>query len=55
VAFFPDSITEENKYGYFMQDSAITPNYPINILNEVFEDRVVSGRLCPARSPDLNP
>jgi hypothetical protein len=55
---FFESITEEEKtYGYFMQDGATghTGNYSINVLNEVFEDRLISGGLWPARSPDLNP
>jgi inhibitor of nuclear factor kappa-B kinase subunit alpha len=53
-----ENITEEEKtYGYFMQDGATahTVTYSINILNEVFEDRVISCGLWPARSPDLNP
>jgi hypothetical protein len=55
---FFDSITEEeNTYGYFRQDGATahTATYSINVLNEVFEDRLVSRGLWPARSPDLNP
>jgi inhibitor of nuclear factor kappa-B kinase subunit alpha len=40
-----------------MQDSATahTTTYSINVLNEVFEDRLISRGLWPARSPDLNP
>jgi hypothetical protein len=37
-----ESITEEEKmYGHFTQDSTAshTDTYPINVLNEVFEDR----------------
>jgi hypothetical protein len=39
-----------------MQDGATahTDAYSINVLNEVFEDRLISRRLRPARSPDLN-
>jgi hypothetical protein len=53
-----DSITEEeNTYGYFMQDGATanTDTYSINVLNEVFENRLISRGLWPARSPDFNP
>jgi hypothetical protein len=40
-----------------MQDGATahTATYSINDLNKVFEDRLISHRLWPARSPDLNP
>jgi hypothetical protein len=40
-----------------MQDSATahTANYTDMVLNEVLEERVVSHRLWPARSPDLHP
>jgi inhibitor of nuclear factor kappa-B kinase subunit alpha len=45
------------RHGYFMQDGATahTTTYSINVLNEVFENRVISRGLWPARSPDLNP
>jgi hypothetical protein len=48
---------EEKAYSYFMQDgdTAHTATYSINVLNEVFEDRLISRGLWPARSPDLNP
>jgi hypothetical protein len=55
---FFGSIAEEDKTcGYFMQDGATahTATYPINVLNEVFENRLISRELWPARSPDLNP
>jgi hypothetical protein len=44
------------RQGYFIQDGATahTANYSINILNEVFEDRLISCRFWPARSPNLN-
>ena len=44
-------------YGYFMQGGATphTGNYSIAFLHEVFEGRMVSHRLQPARSPGLNP
>jgi inhibitor of nuclear factor kappa-B kinase subunit alpha len=35
--------------------TAHTATYSINVLNEVFEDRLISCGLWPARSPDLNP
>jgi hypothetical protein len=40
-----------------MQDgtTAHTAIYSINVLNEVFEDRLISCGLWLARSPDLNP
>jgi hypothetical protein len=31
------------------------PLYSINVLNKVFENRLISRGLWPARSPDLNP
>lgn len=42
---------------YFMQDggTAHTASYSIHVLNEVFEDRLMSCRLWHARSPVLNP
>jgi hypothetical protein len=55
---FFGSITEEEKtYGYFMQCGATahTATYSINVLNEVFLNRLVSCGLWPARSPDLYP
>jgi hypothetical protein len=40
-----------------MQDGATahTATYSINVLNEVFEYRLISRGLWPARSPDFNP
>jgi hypothetical protein len=40
-----------------MQDGATanTTTYSINALNEVFEGRLISRGLWPARSPDSNP
>jgi hypothetical protein len=48
---------EEKTYGYFMQDGATAhiATYSIHVLNEVFENRLISRGLWPARSPDLNP
>jgi hypothetical protein len=50
-------IWEEEKEVYFMQNgtTAHTANYSIHVLNKAFEDRLISRRLWPARSPDLNP
>jgi hypothetical protein len=40
-----------------MQDGATahTAIYSIYVLNQVFEDRLISRELWPTRSPDLNP
>jgi hypothetical protein len=40
-----------------MQDGATAhaATYSINVLKEVFEGRLISSGLWPARSPDLNP
>jgi hypothetical protein len=48
---------DEMMYSYFMQecDTAHTPNFSINVLHEVLEDRLISGRLLPEMSPELNP
>jgi hypothetical protein len=45
--FFGSIIEEEKTYGYFMQDGATahTATYSINVLNEVFEDRLISHGL----------
>jgi hypothetical protein len=50
-------MAEEKIYGYFMQDGATTNtvHYIINVTNKVSEDRLISHRLWPARSPDLHP
>jgi inhibitor of nuclear factor kappa-B kinase subunit alpha len=54
---FLRALWKKKRHGYFMQDGATahTATYSINILNKVFEDRLISRRLWPARSPDLNP
>jgi hypothetical protein len=55
---FAGALRKKKKtYGYFMQDGATahTATYSINVLNEVFENRLISRRLWPARCPDLNP
>jgi hypothetical protein len=48
---------DEMMYGYFMQecDIAHTANYSINVLHEVFEDRLISCRPLPEIPPELNP
>jgi hypothetical protein len=55
--FFESIKDEEKTYDCFIQDGATahTADYSINVLNEVFEDRLISRGLWPARSPDLNP
>lgn len=53
---FSESITkEENTYAHFMQDDGaiILSTYIINILTKVFEDRQISHKLWPFRSPGL--
>jgi hypothetical protein len=47
----------EKVYGHFEQYSATAHNasYSIQVLHEVFDDRVVSLGLWPPRSPDINP
>jgi hypothetical protein len=54
---FSGALRKKKGHGYFMQDGATahTATYSINVLNEVFENRLISHRLWPARSPDLNP
>jgi hypothetical protein len=54
---FSGALQKKKIHGYFMQDGAIahTAIYSINVLDEVFEDRLISRGLWPARSPDLNP
>jgi hypothetical protein len=53
---FSEALRNKKRHGYFMQDGATThtATYSINVLNEVFEDRLMSPGLWPARSPDLN-
>jgi hypothetical protein len=50
------TLQKKKRHGYFVQDSATaqTVTYSINVLNEVFQEILLSGRLWPARSPDLN-
>lgn len=52
--FFQELTEEERSNGYFMQDNATahTANRSMEVIREVFEDRVVN---YPPRSPDLNP
>jgi hypothetical protein len=42
---FLGTIIEEEKMWLFLQDDA-TANYFINILSEMFEDGLISRRLC---------
>jgi hypothetical protein len=48
---------EGKTYDHFIQDGATahTANYSINALNKVFEKQLISDRLWPSRSSDLNP
>jgi hypothetical protein len=56
--FFPE-LTEEEPYGFFQQDLATAHTARTRIfmqaLSYVFEDRIISSGIWPARSPDLNP
>jgi inhibitor of nuclear factor kappa-B kinase subunit alpha len=54
---FSGALWKKKIHGYFMQDGATahTATYSINVSNKVFEDRLISCGLWPARSPDLNP
>jgi hypothetical protein len=46
---------EEENSSYFIQAyTGHTATYSNNALNEVYEDRLISFTLWPARSPDLN-
>jgi hypothetical protein len=54
---FLTALWKNKRHGYFMQDGATahTAAYSINVLNKMFEDRLISRGLWPARSLDLNP
>jgi hypothetical protein len=54
---FSGALPKKKRHSYFMQDGATahTATYSKNVLNEVFEKRLISRGLWPARSPDLNP
>jgi hypothetical protein len=41
---FSGALRKKKRYGYFMQDGATahTATYTINVLNEVFENRLIS-------------
>jgi hypothetical protein len=54
---FSGVLRKKKRHGYFMQDGATahTATYSINVLNEVFESRLISRGLWPARPTDLNP
>jgi hypothetical protein len=51
------ALQEKERHGYFIQDSATahTADYSIKVLNKVAEERMISHRLWPVRSPDLYP
>ena len=54
--FFSELTEEEKTFGFFQQDGATahTANDSMNVLQSVFEDRIISRGLWPARSPDLS-
>jgi hypothetical protein len=53
---FSGALRKKKRHCYFIQDGATahTATYSINVLNEAFENRLISRGLWPARSPDLN-
>jgi hypothetical protein len=55
-SFYESTVEEEKRY-YFMQGSTTgcSVNYSINVLNQAFEDRLISHILWPVRSSDLIP
>lgn len=55
--FFEQLVEEEKLHRHFMQDNATahTANNSMDAIDEIFGERVISRRLWPARSPDLNP
>jgi hypothetical protein len=55
--FFPELTKEEKLYSWFQQDStnAHIARMSIKSLSDVFEMRIVSSGIWPARSPDVNP
>jgi hypothetical protein len=54
---FSGALRKKKRHDYFMQDGATahTATYFTNVLNEVFENRLISRGLWPARFPDINP
>jgi hypothetical protein len=55
--FFPQLKEEERLYCWFQQDSATahTAHISMQTLSDVFEKRIISSSIWPARSPDLKP
>jgi hypothetical protein len=55
--FFPQLTEKERLYGWFQQDSATahTARMSMQVLSDVFRDRIISSGIWPARSPSLNP
>ncbi|KAJ4433388.1 hypothetical protein ANN_15647 [Periplaneta americana] len=55
--FFPQLTEEERRYGVFQQDrtTAHTSSSSLRAITDIFEGRVISEGLWPARSPDLTP
>ena len=55
--FFNELSEDKKLYSYFMQDNATahTAHESMTAIQHVFDDRVISCGLWPARLPDLNP
>ena len=53
--FFEQLTDTECRSGYFQQDSATahTADQSLDFIAEIFENRIISRGLWPARSPDL--
>jgi hypothetical protein len=54
--FFEQLTDDERQYGYFQQDNATAhiARNSMSALQEVFDDRIITTRLWPPRSPDLS-
>jgi hypothetical protein len=55
VPFFEQLTDDERQYGYFQHDNATAhaARNSMSALQEMFEDKIISTRLWPPRSPDL--
>jgi hypothetical protein len=53
----PELTEEERLYGWFQQESATDHSacMSLQVLSDVFGDRIISSGIWPARSPDLIP
>jgi hypothetical protein len=57
MLFFRE-LSEEDMYGYFMQDDnamAYTETFSVTSLGEVLDEWLMTPRLWPSRSPGFNP